>query len=72
MTKAEKKKLTKKLVMDQLAKIGYGDGYDDFVYALAGDEPRFKEDVLAEADELLMEQMNRVAKLMGYEQAWFY
>ncbi len=71
MKKAEKKQLAKKLIMDQLAIIGYGERYDEFVRAI-DDGTKYKEDVLAEADEIIMEQMNRIAKLMGYNNAWFY
>ena len=63
MTKTEKKKLAQKLIMEQIAKIGYGNDYEDFLAKFDSED---------EAQEVLYEQMNRVAKLLGYESAWFY
>ena len=62
MTKAEKKQLAQDLIMSQLAIIGYGDRYAEFVKEIGSQE---------EADEILIGQMNRVAKLFGFLKAWF-
>ena len=60
MTKTEKKKMAQALIMHQLSGIGYGTAYEDF-----------KKEAGEEADTIIMEQMNRIAKLMGYKYAWF-
>ena len=62
ITKNDKKKLAQDLIMRQIAIIGYGDRYNDFV-DVCGSQ--------TEADEIMMEQMNRIAKMFGYEGAWF-
>ena len=62
MTKTEKKQYAQSLLMNQIAIIGYGSHYDDFVSAVGSQ---------TEADEILMSQMNRIAKLFGYDRAWF-
>lgn len=48
--------------MVQLAKIGYGSDYEDFVAEVGDDD---------EAVEILKSQMDRVARMFGYSQAWF-
>ena len=63
MTKKERKQLAQTLIMNQLAKIGYGSEYDEFLAEFDSDE---------EGQRVLFEQMNRVAKLMGYQTAWLY
>lgn len=62
MTKAMKKVKAQDLIMEQLAKIGYGDDYSDY-QELWGDPE--------EATKILKEQMDRVAKLFGFKEAWF-
>ena len=62
LTKTEKKKLAQDIIMEHLAIIGYGKRYEEYIGAV-GD--------MDEADSIMMEQMNRVAKIMGYKNAWF-
>lgn len=62
MTKKEKKQLAQHLLMKQISSIGYGSSYEQFVKDIGSQ---------TEADEILMEQMNRIAKLLGYDHAWF-
>ena len=62
LTKNEKKKLAQDLIMKQLSIIGYGDKYEEYIDQIGDFE---------EADEIMLEQMNRVAKIFGYKQAWF-
>ena len=62
MTKKEKKYLAQDLLMRQIASVGYGEKYNEFVKKIGSQ---------TEADEILMEQMNRVAKIFGYDHAWF-
>ena len=69
MTRNEQKRKAQELIMDQLAKIAYGQPYDDFVRECFGD---LSEQSLEEANALLSIQMDRVAKLFGYEKSWFY
>lgn len=69
MTRTEQKKQAQELIMNQLAKIGYGQDYDDFVRDCFGD---LSEHSLEEANALLSIQMDRIAKLFGYEKSWFY
>ena len=62
MTRTEAKRRAQDLIMEQLACIGYGDRYEQFCNDLGQEE----------ADRVMKAQMDRVAKLMGYEEAWFY
>lgn len=62
ITKTDKKKLAQDLIMRQIAIIGYGDKYNDFVDIVGNQE---------EADAIMLEQMDRIAKMFGYEGAWF-
>ena len=55
-----KKQAAQDLIMDQISIIGYGDRYEKFV-----------KEIGEEADQILFKQMNRDAKLFGYEKAWF-
>ena len=50
------------LIMRQLSLIGYGEKYEEYCDMFNTQE---------EADECLIKQMDRVAKLMGYDKAWF-
>lgn len=63
MKKKEKKQLAQDLIMEQIACIGYGERYEEFKAKIGDDE---------EAEAILKEQMNRVAKMFGFEEAWFY
>ena len=62
MTKKEKKQLAQYLLMQQISIVGYGSDYEEFVKKLGSQE---------EADKVMFEQMNRIAKLFGYKNAWF-
>ena len=62
MTKKEKKMLAQDLIMKQLSIIGYGDAYQDYIEKVGNED---------EADTIMLEQMTRVAKIMGYDRAWF-
>lgn len=46
--------------MDQIAIIGYGDRYEEF-----------KQKVGEDADEILKGQMDRIAKMFGFNEAWY-
>ena len=50
--------------MAQIAKIGYGDDYEDFVNEVGGGDSD-------KADAILKSQMDRVAKMFGFSEAWF-
>lgn len=60
MTKTEQKKLAQDLIMGQIAIIGYGERYEEF-----------KQQVGDDADAILKAQMDRVAKIFGFNEAWF-
>ena len=60
MTKTEQKKLAQDLIMDQIAIIGYGERYEEY-----------KKQVGEDADAVLQAQMDRVAKMFGFKEAWF-
>ena len=62
MTKKEKKLAAQDLIMQQMSAIGYGQPYEDYVEKIGNRD---------EAEKLLLEQMNRVAKMFGFERAWF-
>lgn len=62
MTKKEMKMMAQDLIMRQISIIGYGDGYEEFVKEIGSHE---------EAEKVLYQQMNRIAKIFGYEKAWF-
>ena len=49
--------------MEQIACIGYGNRYEEYI-AECGDE--------ATAWAVLKEQCDRIARLFGEEEAWFY
>ena len=61
MTKTEKKQKAQALIMDQIAKIGYGSDYEAFI-----------EDVGSDGSQVLKDQMDRIAKMFGYKEAWTY
>lgn len=56
MTKSEKKKLAQKLIMHQISIIGYGAEYEAFEKQIGDTE---------EAQEILFEQMERIANLFN-------
>lgn len=60
MTKTEKKKKAQALIMHQLSGIGYGNAYEEFI-----------QEVGEEGETIILEQMNRIAKIMGFKHAWF-
>ena len=62
MRKTEAKKEAQRLIMRQISTIGYGRFYEEFVEKVGSED---------EANEILGEQMNRVAKLLGFKCAWF-
>ena len=62
MKAKEKKQAAQDLIMQQISIIGYGDSYREFVDQIGSQE---------EADKVLMDQMNRVAKMFGFKAAWF-
>ena len=62
MNKKEKKQLAQDLIMHQMSIIGYGEMYEEYVKKIGSQ---------TEADKILFEQMNRVAKIFGFLKAWF-
>ena len=62
MTVKEKKQKAQDLILQQISIIGYGDSYEEFVSEIGSQ---------FEADKILKQQMDRVAKMFGYDQAWF-
>ena len=62
MTAKEKKLTAQDLIMRQISIIGYGSDYTDFVEQVGSIE---------EADKVLKQQMDRVAKMFGFSEAWF-
>lgn len=62
MTVKEKKQKAQDLILHQMSIIGYGGDYDEFVKEIGSQ---------TEADKILKQQMDRVAKMFGYKEAWF-
>lgn len=62
MTKADKKRKAQDLIMHHLSTIGYGDEFEKYCKETGESET---------SPEILKQQMDRVAKTMGYEKAWF-
>lgn len=62
MTIKEKNRKAQDLIMKQISSIGYGSNMETYIKEI-GDEK--------EAYNILSKQMNRVAKMFGYEEAWF-
>ena len=62
MTKTEKKRLAQDLIMDRISTVGYI-VLDNEEYKLVADD--------AEFNAILKYQMDRVAKMFGYPEAWF-
>lgn len=63
MTKKEKKQKAQDLIMSQIAIIGYGERFNEYIKELGGNEE--------EATAILKDQMDRVAKIFGFNSAWF-
>lgn len=63
MTKTAAKIKAQDLIMEQIAKIGYDSGYETFKEAVGDSDA---------AEAIMKEQMDRVAKMFGYKEAWFY
>ena len=57
-----KKQLAQDLIMHHLSVVGYGTDYEEFVKNIGDDK---------EADKILKQQMDRIAKLFGFNEAWF-
>ena len=64
MTWKEQKIAAQELIMEQLSDIGYGSDYERFVKEAAGGDEK-------EADMIIKTQMDRIAKMFGYDEAWF-
>lgn len=62
MTRKEQKQKAQDLIMEHLSTIGYGEDYYEYADLF---------DSIEEADACLSIQMDRVAKLFGYDRAWF-
>ena len=62
MTAKEKKLKAQDLIMHQIAIIGYGDDFDEFIKDCGSHE---------EACKVLKSQMDRIAKMFGYKESWF-
>lgn len=60
MTKKEKKQKAQDLIMQQISIIGYGNSFEEYMQEVGPD-----------GQEILLEQMNRVAKIFGFKEAWF-
>lgn len=63
LTKTDKKALAQELIMNQIAKIGYGGEYEEFLEEIGDD---------AEATKILHDQMDRVARMFGFKKAWTF
>ena len=62
-TKTELKKSAQDLIVNQMAGICSFDEYESFAELCGGDD-----DV---AQKILKDQMDRVARMFGYKEAWF-
>ena len=60
MTKREKKQKAQDLIMQQLSIIGYGDNFQEYMNEVGED-----------GEQILKEQMDRIAKMFGFTGAWF-
>ena len=63
MSKKEQKIKAQDLIMSYLAGIGYCSSYEEFCENF---------DTQEEADLMMKSQMDRVAKMFGYKESWFY
>lgn len=62
MTAKEKKLMAQDLIMRQISIIGYGTDYEDFKEQIGNQE---------DADKILKQQMDRIAKMFGFSESWF-
>lgn len=62
-TNKELKQKAQDLLMAQIAGVGYGSEYQDFIELCEGDA--------ALAYSIVKKQMDRIARMFGYEEAWF-
>ena len=62
MTAQVKKLKAQDLILGQIAIIGYGDKFDEYVKEIGDKE---------EATKVLKKQMDRIAKMFGYSESWF-
>ena len=62
MTVKEKKQKAQNLILQQMSIIGYGESSEEFVSQIG---------IQFQADKILKQQMDRVAKMFGYDEAWF-
>lgn len=62
MNKTQKKQLAQDLILHQLSAVGYGNDYEEFIKEIGSQ---------TEADHILKQQMDRIAKMFGYKEAWF-
>ncbi|MBR2555145.1 MAG: hypothetical protein IKE94_09820 [Aeriscardovia sp.] len=60
MTKKEKKQKAQNLILHQISIIGYGDSFEEYMKEVGED-----------GQEILSQQMDRIAKMFGYDRAWF-
>ncbi len=60
MTKKEKKQKAQDLILHQISIIGYGDSFEEYMKEVGED-----------GQEILSQQMDRIAKMFGYDRAWF-
>lgn len=62
MTKTEMKKAAQDVIVKRMALVGYSTDYDEYA-EMVGD-PEL-------AEEIMKSQMDRVAKMFGYKEAWY-
>lgn len=62
MTAQVKKLKAQDLILSQIAIIGYGEKFEEYVKEIGTEE---------EATKVLKKQMDRIAKMFGYSESWF-
>ena len=62
MTAKEKKIKAQGLIMYHLSGIGYGTAWEDLTKEIGSQE---------ETEKIVKQQMDRIAKIMGYKEAWY-
>ena len=60
MTKTEKKQKARALIMHHMSGIAYGAQYE-----------QYRDEIGEDAEKILYEQMERIAKVFGFDHAWF-
>lgn len=60
MTQKEKKQKAQDLIMQQISIIGYGDSFQEYMNEVGED-----------GEKILKSQMDRIAKMFGFDGAWF-